>query len=122
MMVPFRNLINDAYSRDISIKIRSSLEVKRKKGEYTGAFVSYGYRKSPEDRKRIVADEYAAGVVRDIFRMKLAGMSQQAIADALNGKGILPPPAYKNSTGIRLKTSFDTGERRSGIPFPSQGY
>lgn len=110
MMVPFKNLINDAYSRDISIKIRSNLEVKRKRGEYTGAFVAYGYQKSPEDKNQIVIDEYAAGVVKDIFRMKLLGMSQQAIADALNDKGILPPLAYKNSIGIRLKTSFDTGE------------
>jgi len=110
MMVPFKNLINDAYSRDISIKIRSNLEVKRKRGEYIGAFVSYGYRKSEEDKNRIVVDEYAAGVVKDIFRMKLLGMSQQAIADTLNEKGILPPLAYKNSIGIRLKTSFDMGE------------
>lgn len=109
MMVPFKNLINDAYSRDISIKIRSNLEVKRKRGEYTGAFVPYGYQKSAEDKNRIVADEYAAGVVKDIFRMKLLGMSQQAIADSLNEKGILPPLAYKNSIGIRLKTSFDMG-------------
>lgn len=110
MMVPFKNLINDAYSRDISIKMRSNLEVKRKRGEYIGAFVSYGYRKSEEDKNRIVVDEYAAGVVKDIFRMKLLGMSQQAIADTLNEKGILPPLAYKNSIGIRLKTSFDMGE------------
>ena len=110
MMVPFKNLINDAYSRDISIKIRSTLEVKRKRGEYIGAFVSYGYQKSAEDKNQIVVDEYAAGVVKDIFRMKLLGMSQQAIADALNEKGILPPLAYKNSIGIRLKTSFDMGE------------
>ena len=121
MMVPFKNLINDAYSRDISIKIRSNLEVKRKRGEYIGAFVSYGYRKSEEDKNRIVVDEYAAGVVKDIFRMKLLGMSQQAIADTLNEKGILPPLAYKNSIGIRLKTSFDMVRHRSGIPSPSQG-
>lgn len=72
--------------------------------------MSYGYRKSEEDKNRIVVDEYAAGVVKDIFRMKLLGMSQQAIADTLNEKGILPPLAYKNSIGIRLKTSFDMGE------------
>lgn len=43
--IPFKNLINDAYCRDISIKIRSHLEVKRKNGEYIGAFTPYGYRK-----------------------------------------------------------------------------
>ena len=37
--------IYDAYCRDISIKIRSHLDVKRKNGEYIGAFVPYGYEK-----------------------------------------------------------------------------
>lgn len=46
IIIPFKNLINDAYCRDISIKIRSNLEVKRKKGDFVGAFAPYGYRKS----------------------------------------------------------------------------
>lgn len=46
IIIPFKNLINDAYSRDISIKIRSNLEVKRKKGEIIGSFVAYGFMKS----------------------------------------------------------------------------
>ena len=42
IILPFKNLMNDAYCRDISIKIRSHLAVKRKNGEYVGAFVVYG--------------------------------------------------------------------------------
>ncbi len=110
MIVPFKNLINDAYSRDISIKIRSSLEVKRKRGDYTGAFVVYGYQKFLENKNKLVLDEYAAEVVRDIFKMKLLGMSQLAIAAVLNENGILSPLAYKNSIGIHLKTTFDNGD------------
>lgn len=106
IIVPFKNLINDAYSRDISIKIRSNLEVKRKRGEYIGAFLSYGYIKSKENKNEIVVDSYAMEVVKDIFRMKLSGRNQQKIADALNAQGILSPLAYKNRMGIPLKTSF----------------
>ncbi len=69
MVVPFKNLINDAYCRDISIKIRSHLEMKRKKGEYIGAFAVYGYRKDEQDKSKLVIDEYAAGVVMDVFAM-----------------------------------------------------
>jgi len=90
IIIPFKNLINDAYCRDISIKIRSHLEVKRKNGEYIGSFTSYGYQKSGEDYHKIVIDPYAAGVVRDIFKMKLHGMSQDGIAKRLNEAGILP--------------------------------
>ena len=39
-----RNYINDMYSRDISIKVRSSLEARRKEGICTVSKVAYGYR------------------------------------------------------------------------------
>ena len=52
IIIPFKNLINDAYCRDISIKIRSHLDVKRKNGEYIGAFVPYGYEKSDDDKHK----------------------------------------------------------------------
>lgn len=76
MIIPFKNLINDAYCRDISIKIRSHMEIKRRNGEYIGAFAAYGYLKDEENRNHLVIDDYAADVVRDIFSMKLCGMSQ----------------------------------------------
>ena len=106
ILVPFKNLINDAYCRDISVKIRSHLEVKRRNGEFIGAFAPYGYQKDGEYRHRLVVDAYAAGVVRDIFRMKLHGMSQDAIAGKLNSDGILSPMEYKNSRGINFRTAF----------------
>lgn len=109
MVVPFKNLINDAYCRDISIKIRSHLEMKRKKGEYIGAFAVYGYLKDERNKNQLVIDEYAAGVVRDIFAMKLCGMNQQTIADRLNSDGILSPMEYKKSIGINLETTFKKG-------------
>ncbi|HBI60738.1 MAG TPA: recombinase [Lachnospiraceae bacterium] len=111
IVVPFKNLMNDAYCRDISIKIRSHLEVKRKNGEYIGAFTPYGYKKDENNRNRLVPDLYAAGVVKEIFRMKLHGMSQSAIADRLNGQGILSPMEYKHSLGIRIQDNFKTHEQ-----------
>ena len=44
IVIPFKNLINDAYCRDISMKIRSQLDVKRRNGKFIGAFAGYGYR------------------------------------------------------------------------------
>lgn len=106
MIIPFKNLINDAYCRDISVKIRSHMEVKRRNGEYIGAFAAYGYLKDEENKNHLVVDEYAADVVRDIFAMKLCGMSQQTIADKLNADGILSPLQYKKSIGMALESSF----------------
>ena len=36
IILPFKNLINDSYSRDISIKVRSNLDIKRRNGEFVG--------------------------------------------------------------------------------------
>ena len=80
IVIPFKNLINDAYCRDISIKIRSHLDVKRRKGEFIGSFTVYGYKKDEQDHNHIVIDEYASGIVEKIFIWKIEGMSQQGIA------------------------------------------
>ena len=106
LMIPFKNLINEAYCRDISVKIRSQLEIKRKRGEYLGSFAAYGYRKSETDKNKLVIDEYAADVIRDIFKWKLEGASPKAIADRLNSAGILSPMEYKKSLGMKYATSF----------------
>ncbi len=111
IIIPFKNLINDAYCRDISVKIRSHLEVKRKNGEFIGSFAPYGYQKDEGCRNRLVIDPVAAGVVRDIFRMKLHGMSQDAIAGRLNDMGVLSPMEYKSASGSNYQTGFKTGER-----------
>lgn len=98
--ISMKNLINDAYCHDISVKTRSALEVKRKKGDYVGACPVYGYRKSEENRNQLVVDEYAARVVRDIFRAKIDGRSAKRIADELNTLGVLSPLAYKINRGL----------------------
>ena len=62
IIVPFKNLVNDAYCRDISIKIRSQLDIKRKKGQFIGNYAGYGYFKDPKDKNHLVIDEYAAEI------------------------------------------------------------
>lgn len=111
IIIPFKNLINDSYSRDMSIKIRSNLQTLRKSGKYTGAYVPFGYQKSELDHNVIVVDEYAANVVRDIFQWKLDGMNQAAIADKLNEMGIPSPMEYKRMRGINYHCSFKTNDR-----------
>ena len=111
IIIPFKNLINDAYCRDISIKIRSNLEIKRKKGECVTPFVAFGYRKTKTDKHKLEIDPSAGGVVQDIFKMKLQGMSQDAIANRLNELGILSPFEYKISSGSRYETGFRQKEQ-----------
>lgn len=106
IIIPFKNLINDAYSRDISIKIRSNLEVKRKRGDFVGPFAPYGYQKSKSDKNKLEIDEEAAEVVRFIFRLYLQGNNAYKIAEKLNKKNILTPMDYKKENGSAFYTGF----------------
>lgn len=106
IVIPFLNLINDAYCRDISVKIRSQLDVKRKKGDFIGAFAVFGYKRDEHDHNKLVIDEPAADVVKLIFQWKLDGQSADSIANKLNMLGIPSPMAYKKAQGLKFSTSF----------------
>lgn len=111
LIIPFKNLINEAYCRDISVKIRSQLEIKRKNGQFLGSFAAFGYLKDEQNKNKLVVDQYAADIVRDIFKWKLEGVSPQDIADALNKLGVLSPMEYKRSLGMKFTTSFKTNAK-----------
>ena len=95
-MLHFRSLMNDYHLRDISSKIRSVLHSKKVSGQFTSSYAPYGYRKSDEDKHKLVIDEPAAKVVQRIFEMRKNGMAYGRIAAALNREGILPPRMYWN--------------------------
>ncbi len=100
LAVSVKNIMNEAYCRDISIKTRSSLDIKRRNGDFVGAFTVYGYIKSEDNKNRLEIDPYAANIVRTIFRMRLEGSSASRIASELNRLCILSPLAYKKNKGF----------------------
>lgn len=106
IVLPVKNFINDSYCRDISTKVKSQLEVKRKNGECIATFALYGYRKAEYNKNQLVIDEYAADIVRRIFEWKMDGMAVSAIAEKLNGLGVLSPKEYKKSIGSNYKGGF----------------
>ena len=106
IVIPVKNFVNDAYSADLSAKIKSHLESKRGNGEYTGAYVSYGFIKDSSNHNRIMADPVAGENVKLIFQWKLDGMSNSRIAEKLNALGIPAPADYKRSLGIRYQSGF----------------
>lgn len=105
------SFVYDFYIRDISTKIRTNLTAKKQNGEYAGAFVAYGYVKDSNDKSKLVVDQFAADVVRDIFRWKIEGLSPQNIAVHLNELGIPSPAEYKKLSGSNYKTSFQTSSK-----------
>ena len=106
LTVALKNMVNQMYSKDISRKSGSVLREKIRRGEFIGAFASYGYRKDPADGHRIVVDPEAAGVVREIFRRKLEGQGDTAITRWLNAAGVPSPGCYRYQKGIILDKRF----------------
>lgn len=107
-VLPFKNLINDSYCRDISIKSRTNLEVKRRNGEFVNNFAVYGYKRSLDDKHKLIVDEDAAVIVRNIFNWKQEGWNAQQIANHLNKLHIPSPMEYKKKCGQNFHTSFKT--------------
>lgn len=105
MLLPIKNIFNEQYARDISKKVHASMKTKQKAGEFIGAFPSYGYKKSSADKNKLVIDEYAASIVRRIFKMYISGYGKNSIALALNREGIICPSEYKKMNGDNYKNS-----------------
>ena len=106
LIMEIKNVMNDSYVRDISVKIRSQFEIKRKKGEYIGAFTVYGYEKSKEDKHKLVVDEKAAEIVKKIFDMRLQGISAVGIADKLNLLCVPSPAEHKKLNGSNFNANL----------------
>ena len=95
VIVLFKNLMNDEYARDISNKVRSVLDTKKKKGDFIGSVAPYGYLRDPKDNHKFIIDKNASKVVKKIFRMILKGKSKKEVIDELNKYGTLPPRLYQ---------------------------
>lgn len=95
LTIHFKNIMNDEYSRDLSKKVRSASAVRRRKGEFLGAFAPYGYKKSDEDIHRLVIDEEAARWVRLIYEKFIDGLNYTQIARLLTDLGAATPLAHK---------------------------
>jgi len=55
--VPFKNIFNNLYSRDISRKIKSAKHQRALRGMFITSYPPYGYKKNPEDKSRLIIDE-----------------------------------------------------------------
>ena len=111
IVMPIKALTNDSFSRDISIKVRSSQSVKRERGEYVGSFAPYGYKKTDNNRNLLEPDPVAAEIVKDIFAKKISGYSASGIAAELNETGVPSPAEYKLMQGERFSTGFSRGRK-----------
>ena len=99
--VGIQNVINESVAATTSVNVRGTLNVERQQGKFIGSFATYGYLKDPQDHHKLLIDEEAASVVRQIYDWFLSGKSIIGIAKELNEMGIPNPSAYKKLKGMK---------------------
>ena len=100
LIVPLKNMINEAYAADISRKVRSQQRQAMQEGRFVGARPPYGYIKDPQDCHKLLIDPDTAPVVRQIFQWAVEGVAVNRIVLNLNEQDIPAPGQYKASVGI----------------------
>jgi len=98
-ITPFRNILNDMYSKDISVKIKTARRARFNQGKFMGTAPPYGYMKDLADHNHLIIDEQTAPTVRKIFEMALEGNGIARIRNWLNTQNILRPAAYAMEKG-----------------------
>lgn len=99
-----RNLINQMYSKDISRKIKSAVDIKKMNGEYVYGTAPFGYKKG-DVKNTIVIDEPAAIIVKKIFLWASTGITCAEIAKRLNMERVPTPSVYLARIRGRYKSS-----------------
>ena len=100
IIVPLKNIINEAYAADISRKVRSQAHQAMQDGEFIGARPPFGYKKDPDNCHKLLVNEDTAPVVRQIFAWAADGVALNVIVKNLNEAGIVTPGYYLASVGI----------------------
>ena len=105
-IAPFKNILNDMYAKDISVKVKSSLHAKARRGEFLGPNPPYGYLRDPDDKYHLVVNHEVAPNIIRMFELVVAGYGLARIAKILTADGILTPSDYTASKNCNSVDEF----------------
>ncbi|EFD05223.1 recombinase family protein [Streptococcus anginosus] len=93
--VTLKNIVNDMYAKDISVKIKTSKHNRARNGYFIGSVPPYGYKvvKLKEGQK-LEVDENVRFIIEEMFRLTLEGKSQYEVAKHFNTKGYATGMVY----------------------------
>lgn len=114
-ITPFRNILNEFYSRDVSKKVHSSYLTKAKSGKFTGCLAPFGYKKDPQDRNHLLIDGDTAWIVRKIYDYAVNGRGPNHIRRRLEDERIPCPAWWNRKKSIRNHvTKFEREDPENG--------
>ncbi len=100
MIVPLKNMINEAYAADISRKVAAQQRQAMRDGEFVGSRPPYGYRKDPDNCHHLLVNEDTAPTVRQIFQWAAEGVALNDMVKRLNEAKVPTPGHYLASVGL----------------------
>ncbi len=100
LIVPLKNMINEAYAADISKKVKAQQRQAMQDGEFVGARPPFGYKKAPDNCHKLLVNEDTAPIVRQIFQWTVDGISLNEVVKRLNQSGYPTPGHYLAQTGL----------------------
>lgn len=100
MIVPLKNMINEAYAADISRKVAAQQRQAMRDGEFVGSRPPYGYRKDPDNCHRLLVNEDTAPTVRQLFQWAADGVALNDMVKRLNEAKVPTPGYYLASVGL----------------------
>ena len=82
-ITPFKNILNDMYSRDISKKVLAGWMARSRQGKFLGGPTPYGLMRDPNDHGHLIIDPETAPTVKLVFDLALNGYGTMKIAKHL---------------------------------------
>ncbi|MDR0273017.1 MAG: recombinase family protein [Clostridiales bacterium] len=114
-MTPFRAVMNQMYSADVSKKVHSAYVTKAQNGQFTGCLAPFGYRKNPDNHNQLIPDDETAWIVKQIYDYAVEGNGANYIRRRLEEKEIPSPTWWNRKKGLRNKTTkFERENPESG--------
>ncbi|MDD3240215.1 MAG: recombinase family protein [Lachnospira sp.] len=101
MATEIKNLVNDMYAKDFSVKAKIHLKQRREEGSYVGGPAPYGYECIWKNKiRKLVPNEDTAAIVKLIFAMMIKEKNYATVTDELNQRRINPPMIYKKTKQV----------------------
>lgn len=88
LLVPLKSILHDTYAKDISRKVSSAIDIKKKSGKFMGKIPPYGYVRDEQDRYKLCVHTERAEIIRMIFKWRMQGLGSVSIAHRLNDMAV----------------------------------
>ena len=113
-IAPFKNILNDMYSRDISKKVLAGRMTRSRQGKFCGGQPPLGLMRDPDDNGHLIIDPETAPTIRRIYDLALDGMGNMRICKVLMEERI-PVTRIQQGTDCDLNYYAWSGSRISTI-------